>query len=598
MSTQVAGEKRESVSIDDLLDRIAVTDRVYHDLKHTQPLAEALVERAMQFAPGSRVLVIAPNVTLPAALLELNHDVALWHVQEGILTPDLLPLAERVGRLDDLVAQQAETPCFDLIIVPFVLEATSDHPLTVLTRLRQWVTPGGRILVAYRRPGGISLRLRALAGQSTIPDVLQDAPAPSFSWPVLPQRRVFGSDELKGWSQRAGLRLETETAVVDRRAALSINALGMGEWLGAQTTHAIRRAFPPLRDCAIAELAPMPKAAWRLRRDNENELRLDRPLVSVLVTRNEQGRLDSLLERLAMQSYPADSFEVLVPERDGASRPVAAGKLPFRVRYVQCADLGGPVAANALMRAAAGDIVALTDDLAFPPRGWLDIGVEGVSGMDVAVTGRLTAHGLSALPFIALPGARPIPKDQDWFPASNTFYIREVALEAGGFDESGCAGSRYPLGWENSLPDRLRAAGYSVRFEPLIQLERRFPFPAPDGRRSWMSHEFHQAFELPGLISRKPMLRRNLLWRRLFAARRTMQFDLLLAGLILAAIFRQPFWLALGLLWLFTIRRYVPYWPLSELRTGIRNLRGIVFRHLIWTTGLLAGSVWSRRLVL
>jgi hypothetical protein len=589
VTAQVAAE-RTGVLIDDLLDRLAVTDRVYHDLKHTQPLVEVLVARAVLLAPDSRVLVIAPNVTLPAALVEMGYDVTLWHVPDGILTAELQQHAERIAPLDELLSQPVETPPFDLIVLPFVLEATFDHPLTVLTRLRRLISSDGRILIAYRRPGGISLRMRALAGRSTIPDPIYDAAAPSFSWPPLPQRRIFGASELRSWSQTAGLRLDSDHPVVERGAALPIHALGVGDWLAAQAGHAVRHAFPPLRDCGVAELAPLPHAAWRVRR--RDEVRGDLPYVSVLVTRQEQGRLDILLDQLAAQSYPADSFEVLVPVGDDSSQPAPVTETPFRVRYIESNQHVGPAAANALLRAAEGDIVALTDDLALPPRGWLDIGVEGVSGLDVALTGRLSAHGLSALPFIALPGLRPIPKDEDWFPASNTFYVREAALEAGGFEES------HRLGWENTLPDRLQALGYSVRFEPLVHLVRRFPFPPPGGRRSWMSHEFRQAYELPAVISRKPRLRRSLLWRRVFAARRTMYFDVALVGLVLTAVFRQPLWLVLVLPWLLSIRRYVPYWPLSNLGTGIRNLRGIVFRHLIWLSGLVAGSVRARRVVL
>lgn len=586
----------ERLLLDDALEEMAITDRVYHDLKHTQPLVEFLVSRVRSLASGGHVLLVAPNATLPVALQKLGYEVSVWHVPHGILTEEHLRSAERTAPLDQLMADGGGEATFDVIVLPMLLEATAEHPAAVLAGLRGRLRPKGRLLVSYRRAGGLTHRLGALTGRPSLPDPLLDRPSLSFSWPLLPERRSFGTKELRGWCLEAGLRLERESLVVDRHAAVPTNAMTVAGWIGAEAGHAVRVAFPALRDCAVAEIAQLPEAARRLRRRAEAQDAL--PFIAVAVGRPRQGQLSRLLAALADQSYPAGRFEVLVPTAGGDEDLPERGSLPFAFRTVECAELSGPIAANAMLRAANAEIVALTDTYAVPPRGWLDTGAEAMSGFAVAVAGRVLADTSSAKPFLALPGAQSTEHDTGWFPTANTFYLKDASVEAGGFDEADQLRSGQRLGWENRLASRLRALGYPTRFDPLLYTQRHFPFPTR-GRGAWMADEFRRAYELPGEIARQPALRRRLLWRGLFAARRTMYFDLLLVGVVLAIVFRQPLWLLLSAHWLLAVvPRYVPLWPASAWGTGARNLRGIVFRHMLWTLGLAAGSLRARRLVL
>ncbi len=585
----------ERLLLDDALEEMAITDRVYHDLKHTQPLVEFLVTRIRSLAPSGRVLLVAPNATLPVALQKLGYELSVWHVPHGILTEDLLRDAERTAPLDQLMVDDGGEAVFDVIVLPMILEAIAEHPAAVLDRLRGRLRPKGRLLVAYRRSGGLTHRLSALTGSPSLPDPLLDRPRLSFSWPLLPERRSFSTRELRGWCLEAGLRLERESLVVDRHAAVPTNAMTVAGWVGAEAGHAVRVAVPGLRDCAVAEIAQLPAAARRLRRGAQAQDAL--PFVTVAAGRPRQGNLGRLLAALADQSYPAGRFEVIVASAGDETLP-EPGSLPFAFRTVECAEASGPVAANALMRAASGEIVAMTDTCAVPPRGWLDTGAETMSGFAVAVAGRVMANRSSAQPFLALPGAQSTERDTGWFPTANSFYLKDAALEAGGFDEKDQLRSGQRLGWENRLAARLRALGYPTRFDPLLYTERHFPFPTR-GRGAWMADEFRRAYELPGEIARQPALRGRLLWRGLFAARRTMYFDLLLVGVVLAVVFRQPLWLLLSAHWLLAVvPKYVPLWPASAWGTAARNLRGIVFRHLLWALGLAAGSVRARRLVL
>src|SRR5260370_36007940 len=108
---------------------------------------------------------------------------------------------------------------FEVLVLPMILEAIAEHPAPILDRLRGRLRPKGRLLVAYRRSGGLTHRLSALTGSPSLPDPLLDQPRLSFSWPLLPERRSFSTRELRGWCLESGLRLERESLVVDPPAA-------------------------------------------------------------------------------------------------------------------------------------------------------------------------------------------------------------------------------------------------------------------------------------------------------------------------------------------------------------------------------------------
>ena len=74
---------------------------------------------------GSRILVVAPNASLPAALVGPGYEVTLWHVAHGIITPELANRAERTGSLDELLSATfgEGDGRFEVIVLPFVLEA-------------------------------------------------------------------------------------------------------------------------------------------------------------------------------------------------------------------------------------------------------------------------------------------------------------------------------------------------------------------------------------------------------------------------------------------------------------------------------------------
>jgi hypothetical protein len=176
--------------------------------------------------------------------------------------------------------------------------------------------------------------------------------------------------------------------------------------------------------------------------------------------------------------------------------------------------------------------------------------------------------------------------------AANSFYVREAALEVGGFDES--VGSAW--GWDSTAAVRLRAAGFPIGEDETAFVFRTYPFP-PD--RSWIRDEYERTRDLPMAVRRDPSLRKSALDHRYFASERTRAFDIALVGLTVAAVRRKPSYAVVAMLPMArSVIEYVDLWPPVEWKTSVRNLRGIALRSAVWLGGLTVGSVRARRVVL
>jgi glycosyltransferase involved in cell wall biosynthesis len=142
-----------------------------------------------------------------------------------------------------------------------------------------------------------------------------------------------------------------------------------------------------------------------------------------------------IVERFATMATAAPA---LVPAGAAADEPSRCNA-GARIRYVSTGDAHGPAAArNAGWRAAAGNVVAFTDDDCIPAPGWLRAGVaaltDGVSGADGRVIVPMpdsptdAEHNLAGL-------------ERSRFLTANCFYRRCAIEERDGFDE------RFRLPW-------------------------------------------------------------------------------------------------------------------------------------------------------
>ncbi|MGE5594988.1 MAG: glycosyltransferase family 2 protein [Hyphomicrobiales bacterium] len=185
------------------------------------------------------------------------------------------------------------------------------------------------------------------------------------------------------------------------------------------------------------------------------------PAVSVVVpTFRRPHLLGRCLEALARQTLDPRDFEVIVvddepsPETRRVVERAADAAPQFDVRYLAVDRNRGPAAARNLgWRAAAGAVIAFTDDDCLPGPGWLCAGLSAMAAEGLAgVAGR-----------IVVPRNDP-PSDYELstaglehalFPTANCFYRREDLQALGGFDE------RFTIAWreDSDLQFRMLESG-------------------------------------------------------------------------------------------------------------------------------------------
>jgi hypothetical protein len=237
-----------------VLDLLPVTDNVYHHLAFTRPLVDAIVAEIRQVEPTGRVLVIGPNELLPRVLIGLGYEVDLW-VLEGLpLSEDVRRLASRCGSLDEILESPAIRRA-DVIVVPYVAEAAELEPSQLLMRLSAHLNRGGRIVMASRQPGELRRRLQWLR-RAKLPMASGDPYPLSPTWPILPPRRLLTAADLA----RAGdaqFRVARSRLVVDHRACITIEALGLPKWLLKECLYLAKVAVPGFRDCTLVTLVPI-----------------------------------------------------------------------------------------------------------------------------------------------------------------------------------------------------------------------------------------------------------------------------------------------------------------------------------------------------
>ncbi len=406
----------------DVLDELPVTDTVYHDLAYTRPLTACLYEAVTERPETDRILLVGPNVALAQALVGDHRPVEIWHVPEVAITENLRPNVTRAGNLDDLFAGPTEHDPFDVIVLPLVLDSAAADPAALLTTVRHVTAPGGVVVVAVRRAGGLDARLRAVAGRS-----ISSANANfrhSWSWPTAAPHRLLDTEALRAAARAAGLRLTGTERVVDTRPTAGVDALPFTVWLRAHLAHAAKRAVPALRDTLVATLTPFNDHVG-------GSYGADVPMVSVIVLGEEADRALRLVGDLEEQTYPRERIDV-------------------------CFAVPDAQAANAALRAARGEIVAFTDEWSRPPAGWVESGVRAMGEYTAALAGGVLAAQGSAVPFLALPDRKLRVGGRGLYLAANSFYIRDAVLSVGGFDEH--VGRAW--GWDSTAAARLRAAGY------------------------------------------------------------------------------------------------------------------------------------------
>lgn len=172
----------------------------------------------------------------------------------------------------------------------------------------------------------------------------------------------------------------------------------------------------------------------------------DLPFVSVVIpVWADQERLESCLEALKGQDYPAERMEVIVVDNGSGDEPARLGARFPQIRFVEEGTPGSYKARNRGIQLARGEILAFTDSDCIPAADWIASGVRRLCEMSrigflagsVVVAPRVTADpSLAELYEIVLAFPQAEYVRQAHFGATcNLFTTAGVFREVGVFDD-------------------------------------------------------------------------------------------------------------------------------------------------------------------
>jgi len=320
--------------------------------------------------------------------------------------------------------------------------------------------------------------------------------------------------------------------------------------------------------------------------------------VSVVVPTFERAaRLPGLVAALEAQTLPRDEFEVIISD-DGSSdeTPQVLEDLRSRsgidLRVERAPQNGGAAAARNLgWRAARAPVIAFTDDDCVPAPGWLEAGLAALEASGAGIVQGRTLPDPSVRREVGFWRSIAVEEFSNRYETCNIFYRIDVLRETNGFDagfrlglQTGISeGEDMELGW------RARRLGVTGAFAAEALVHHAVTFP---GLRFLLRSAF-DVRNLATMVRRFPEMRKEILFMRVFLARRHVAFLAALGGIAVA-----PFWLpALAL-----TAPYLGIWlgrpprPVDK-RSIIGKLAEVPFDVAI-VSGLAVGSIRERTLIL
>lgn len=198
------------------------------------------------------------------------------------------------------------------------------------------------------------------------------------------------------------------------------------------------------------------------------------PFVSVLIpVKNGEGKLEHCLRALSEQTYPAESFEIVVADGGSRDRTVEIARRAGAV-VVENPRQNLPAGRNLALAASRGKLVAFLDDDCIPDRNWLASGVAALDAGSYAAVGgplpmpegapawaravdwvfKAAARGAGAVQ----SGLAHAARAED-IPGGNALYRRDALERVGTYDESLWAE-------DVDMHLRLRQAGLTLGFCP------------------------------------------------------------------------------------------------------------------------------------
>lgn len=207
------------------------------------------------------------------------------------------------------------------------------------------------------------------------------------------------------------------------------------------------------------------------------------PFVSIIIpTRNRKNLLLNCLDALALQTYPASRFEIVVVDdasNDGTSEAAAewvhAKENAISVNLIRLEKNSGIAGTrNVGMAHSKGELLAFTDDDCRPQPGWLEALAEDLQDSSIGGTGgpiQLLTSGNSRLAEDYMVYRhwyeRPnmLNKELDFLIGGNCLFTREAIDSVGGFDV------QFPAAEDTDIGRRIRKAGFHFEHRSQAILE-------------------------------------------------------------------------------------------------------------------------------
>lgn len=287
----------------------------------------------------------------------------------------------------------------------------------------------------------------------------------------------------------------------------------------------------------------------------------------VVPAHNAEATLPRTLEALAGQDFDGP-YEVLVVDNGSVDRTANVGDgFPELVRTIRQADLGAAVGRNVGVAQSSGSALAFCDSDVFPTAGWLQAGVEALTGADL-----VQGHVLPD------PQARMGPFDRSlWithevglYETANLFVTREAFDRVGGFADWIRLDGGRPFGEDVWFGWRARRLGVTTAFcEGALAHHAVF-------ERGWREYagERGRLRYFPAMAATIPELREHFFYRRLFLNSRTAALDLGLAGALAALALRSPLPLA-------ALAPYARHVARGARPFGVASWPGVAGAHVI-----------------
>ena len=191
------------------------------------------------------------------------------------------------------------------------------------------------------------------------------------------------------------------------------------------------------------------------------------PRASVIVPHYQDlAGLDQALAALALQTFPASDFEIIVADNNSPIGLAAVeATVRRRARVVVVAERGAGPARNGGVGVARGDVLAFTDSDCLPEPGWLAAGIDTLAAFDfiggrmkVLVVDHAQPTQAEAFETVFAFDNETYVRRKGFTVTANLFCTRSVFDAVGGFR----TGVSEDLEWSS----RARSRGFKIGYAP------------------------------------------------------------------------------------------------------------------------------------